>query len=68
MNPKIKFQKSLMELALAYLDGIESCKTNGFKELQKELEGKYSNTMSELAGELATIGKVSVTIHEEIKY
>ena len=68
MKAELKYQKLLMETALSCLEGIEFAeKTNdGFvKEL---LQNKYSTTMATLAGELASIGKVTDIIHDSIPY
>jgi hypothetical protein len=68
MKPEIKTQKLLMETALSCLEGIEFAEKANDNFVKKILEEKYSNVMADLFNELATIGKVSVTIHEEIKY
>lgn len=69
MNEQIKYQKNLMEYALLVLQQMEFAKSLGASVTRmEELKNEYGKTMGTLAGELATIGKVSVTIHEEIKY
>lgn len=65
MKPEIDYQKKLMESALLTLKQIEYANS----EIQKkEFENQYAETMGELAGELLSLRKVNITIHEEIHY
>lgn len=72
MKPEIQKQKELMQEALYLLNEIERFEgeppTIAGKNHSKFLKDQYAETMATLAGELASVGKVNVIIHEEIKY
>lgn len=63
MKPEIQMQRELMKLALLILDTIEIAK-DVFQDMGedfmnakiKSLQIRYAETMSKLAGELASIG------------
>lgn len=65
MNEQIKHQKHLMEYALLILEQSER---ETYEPRKKQLQKEYAETMSTLAAELISIGKVKVTIHEQITH
>ena len=75
MLPEIQKQRELMFKALDLINQMQTFEAlfstvdnDYLKGVLKPLQLQYAETMATLAGELASIGKVNVTIHEQVNY